>query len=485
LKEILAKGDVAERVAVINLLGDEALRLRYPSGTLIPDYLTLLHPEVPFLARIANDANAAVELRVAAVLALGKTNGDAKEVVPPLAKVLGERQNPVALRLAAVEALGRPVNRLLQAYTTVTAGKTSPEKEESTRVLRVVVREGAPYIWPALVGGLQDPSPQVRRASAYAAKDFSSTFLEFALIATARTSDFDYAPLLKVFREQMPKLDAALNDPDPVVRRLGLSVVEDLAAARLRLAAAPAAEAPIKPPAKGPVAAQEGGKPEILPAGLQAAAKDPPADVPDLSAALKASLPALVKALRNRDPDTRLAAAHALEAIGEDTAAFLPDLTAALSDSYRFVRWTMLRTLGRLAPREPKVVVAAVVPLVGDPDIDVRMAALKVLGAYGKEAAGMGAGAAIAKLLPRDDASVQVAALQALQAIGEWDRPTLAVVADLLQVDDANVRVSAADTLGRAGPKAAPFRPAVERAMEASEEKVRSAASEALLRIGK
>ncbi len=145
----------------------------------------------------------------------------------------------------------------------------------------------------------------------------------------------------------------------------------------------------------------------------------------------------------------------------------------------------MLRTLGRLAPKEAKVVVPAVIPLVADSDVDVRTAALKALDRYGKDAAGMGAGPAIAKLLLQDDSPTVLAGLKALQAIGDWDGPTLEVVAELLNNAEVSVRVGAAQALGRAGAKAAAFRPALEFALTDSDEKVRIAASEALLRIKK
>jgi HEAT repeat protein len=493
LKEDLATGDVADRVALVNLIGAETAGLRYNSK-LIPDYLTKLHPEVPQLIELTEAGpNNPLELRVAAALALGKTNGDVKVIVPALAKVLRDPQNPVALRLAAAEAIGRPVNRLLQAATQLTppGGRPGAEKEDSTRELRVVLIDAGHLAWAALVGGLKDPSPRVRLACAIAAKDVSSAFLEQAPIAD-RAFFANCRPLLTAFRDQMPKLGDALEDPDPAVRQLALSILEDLAVARPKISGNLSPDLPAKPMSRTGRPSRPEALPEVVPVGRQVpAGKEAPAPAPapaeasDLSAALKAALPALVQALKNPDVRTRRSAGYTLEDMGGDALPVLPDLTRALSDPDRFVRWTILRILGHLAPQEAKVVVPAVVPLVGDPDMDVRAAALKSLENYGKDAAGMGAGPAIAKALPREDPLTQVAATRTLQAIGEWDRSTLAVVADLLQVADVDVRVSAAETLGKAGKHATPFRPAVERAMEAGDEKVRVAASEALLRIPK
>jgi HEAT repeat protein len=210
-------------------------------------------------------------------------------------------------------------------------------------------------------------------------------------------------------------------------------------------------------------------------------AAQPADDVSVVPSAVKAILPALVRALRSNDVQTRRSAAFSLEAAGSDAAEYIPDFAAGLKDRDRFVRWTLLRALGRLAPKEPNVVVPAVIPTVLDPDIDVRLAAMKTLESYGKDA--VEAGPVIARLLPRGDTLVQLAALKTIQAIGSTDATTLATVAGLLQNPEANVRVTAAETLGRAGKSARSAQPALERALEDEDEKVRSAASDALLRI--
>lgn len=492
LKEALANGDPAERVALVNVIGDEPVPLRYNSK-LTPDYLSKLHPEVPYLVELTQPGpDHPLELRVAAALALGKTSGDGKVIIPALAKLLRNQENPVALRLAAAEAIGRPVNRIIQAASLLTPGPGKPdaEKVDSRVELGLILIDTGHLAWPVLMDGLKDPSRRVRLACADAAKDLSSTFFDQAEIATSRTFFADHGPLLKAFRDQMPKLLTAVEDRDPAINQLALSIVEDLAVARLRLSKNLGQEELPKPMSRGGEPRPE-ALPAFLPTRLQAPpAKEPapaprPADSGDLQAALLQTLPALVKALHSPNVDTRRHAGYVLEDLGGDALGVLPDLTAALSDTDRFVRWTMLRTLGRLAPKEATVVVPAVIPLVADPDIDARAAALKTLERYGKDAAGMGAGPAIAKLLPRDDTSIMLAGLKALQAIGDWDGPTLEVVADLLKSSDASVRVGAAQALGRAGAKAAAFLPALEFAMTDSEEKVRIAASEALLRIKK
>jgi HEAT repeat protein len=218
---------------------------------------------------------------------------------------------------------------------------------------------------------------------------------------------------------------------------------------------------------------------------LPQAGRAPDAQPVDESAALpsaiKDALPNLVRALKNPDVQTRRSAAFVLEAAGNDAAPYISDLAGGLKDRDRFVRWTLIRALGRLAPQEPRVVVAALIPAVQDPDIDVRLAVMKSLENYKKEAAD--AGPAIARLLPRADTIIQLAGLKTIQAIGSVDDATLATVAGLLQSPEVNVRVSAAETLGRAGKSARGAVPGLQRALEDEDDRVRSAASEALLRI--
>jgi hypothetical protein len=324
-------------------------------------------------------------------------------------------------------------------------------------------------------------------ASANAAKDIANAFLDKARLTPSKELLQDYPELLKAFRDQMPKVVTALEDKDPALRQLSLRIVEDLATARTWLATNVPPPAPIpapKPMTRGDVPRRPESLPDKLPVALPASQEkeaQPPADLSPLSPAVKVAIPALMKALRSSDVETRRSAALVLEAAGEDVAPYIADLARGLSDSDRFVRWTLLRTLGRLAPQEAKVVVPAVIRTVHDPDIDVRFAALKTLERFDKAAAS--AAPAIAELLPHADTLVQLAALKTIQAIGGGDASTLATVAGLLQSPEANVRVAAAETLGRAGKRAAATRPALESALKDEDDKVRTAASEALLRV--
>jgi HEAT repeat protein len=488
LKEELDKGGPFERIAYANIIGDEAQLLRYPSKAM-PGLAAKLHPEVPYLVQLTEPGpNNPVEVRQAAALALGKTNGDPKVVVAALAKLLRDQQNPLSLRLAAAEALGRPIQHLLrsqaQAATQPQPGKTAgSEKDDTSRDLRSILMDSSATVWPVLLDGLKDPSPAVRRLCASEARDITGAFLDQAQVAQSHDFYQEYADLLKAFQDDMPQLLLGLDDRDPAVNLPILTVVDDLATARLRVNKNLNPEAPRKPVSRNGQTHTPERTGAILLVDFQAQEK-PVADDQDnaLPSALKIALPPLLRSMKSPDVNIRRAAGYALEDIASDSPEILHAEAAALNDPDRFVRWTMLRTLGRAAPKEAKVVVPAVIPLLRDEDIDIRLNAAHVIERYGKEA-GSAAGEAVARMLANDDTSVQIAAFKALQAIGVLDVPALALVAQQLQNSDASVRVSAAETLGRAGKNSARFLPALEQAMNDTDEKVRTAASEALLRI--
>ena len=143
----------------------------------------------------------------------------------------------------------------------------------------------------------------------------------------------------------MPNLLLGIDDADAEVRLQTLSILEDLAMTRVLIAEKLTLEKsaePLPPPTK------------LKPVSFRAnaAAPAPEANNDPLPAALRTALRRLPKALKDSDPRTRRAAANVLEAVGEEAAGDIPVMVDALSDSDRFVRWTLLRALGRLAPKQ-------------------------------------------------------------------------------------------------------------------------------------
>ena len=74
----------------------------------------------------------------------------------------------------------------------------------------------------------------------------------------------------------------------------------------------------------------------------------------------KPSLPALVRALRHRDPAMRLQAARALARMGSDAADAVPDLVDALADRDEQVRKQVVRALGQIGPAAEEAIPALV-----------------------------------------------------------------------------------------------------------------------------
>ncbi len=253
IKVELAKADTVDRVALANLLGDEAQRIPFPDNdklfAIVPNYLEKLHPEIPFLIELTEPSNP-VEVRLAATLALGKTKGDPAIVVPALAKVLRNQRNPVALRVAAAEALAKPIPYLQASQPLPQPGKTGIRTDTSnTERLKLILQDTSARAWPALIDGINDPSPAVRVAAAKSAKDISGALLDGARVAAPRDFLQEYANLLKAFRDEMPKLVTALEDKDPALRLLALGVLEDVATTRMLLATnVPPEQAPAPKP---------------------------------------------------------------------------------------------------------------------------------------------------------------------------------------------------------------------------------------------
>ncbi len=172
---------------------------------------------------------------------------------------------------------------------------------------------------------------------------------------------------------------------------------------------------------------------------------------------LKGTVKAMIAGLDDADYRVRLASVDVLETFGDRAAAAIPALVKALSDRNKFVRWAAVRTLGRLADRanerkEAKEVVAALVRLLNDrEDASVRITAAYALELYGSEA--KEAVPHLARVINRGDKEYIIAILHTLQGIGTDARIALPNVAWVLSNRDlpASVRIEAALTLGRFG----------------------------------
>jgi len=183
------------------------------------------------------------------------------------------------------------------------------------------------------------------------------------------------------------------------------------------------------------------------------------------------AVPVLLQALEDRDSGVRYATAGALGEIGSPQA--VPALLWALEDSDSDVRWAVADSLAEIGGPQA---VPALLRALEDSDSDVRQAAAGALGEIGDSQAV----SALLRTLEDRDRRVREAAARALERMGDPQ----AVPALLRALEDSNwgVRQAAAEALGQMGdPRAVP---ALLQALADSDRDVRRAAAGALGEVG-
>jgi HEAT repeat protein len=181
------------------------------------------------------------------------------------------------------------------------------------------------------------------------------------------------------------------------------------------------------------------------------------------------------------NPAGRRATLEALEALGETGVVFIPQLIRSLKDPDRFVRWIAARALGKLAPAKASDVVPALICLLDEVDLDVRVAAIDALGQYNSSAAS--AVPALAVRLGKGDSESRIAAMRALENIGKAATPALRAVRPLLSMKDPRLRAEAARLLGRFGAAASDYLPDLRKLLNDPDSEVRRQASAAIIAI--
>jgi HEAT repeat protein len=201
---------------------------------------------------------------------------------------------------------------------------------------------------------------------------------------------------------------------------------------------------------------------------------------PRLGEALREAVPDLAKQVSGKkEVRLRLACLYALESLADAAAPATPALVEALKDDNAYVRWGAVRVLGRVAPAEAERAVPGLAPLLKDKNEYVRATTALVLTRYGPAA--KAAVPALDEAAKTGEARFRILAVRALEAIGPDAAPAVATLAAALTADEPEVRVAAARALGKLGKLAAKAAPALEKALDDPDAEVRLAASEALL----
>jgi HEAT repeat protein len=243
-------------------------------------------------------------------------------------------------------------------------------------------------------------------------------------------------PLIAAMTAQSPAMASAAADPDIRVRLVARHALEDVAGARWRLLrrASSAVAAP-----QGVTYGSAGDR------SAEFLMEDP------LLAGLRQALPALAAGAQG-DPDVRgrRAAIDVLETLGRPAAPAALALLAALADHDRFVRWAAARALGKIRPANTEVVIPALARLLKDGDLDLGLAAVNALRAYGPAA--RPALPALSAAARAHEPEMRLAVMRALESVGGDDAAALAVLSAALTDPDGRVRQAAGQVLETIGP---------------------------------
>ena len=162
----------------------------------------------------------------------------------------------------------------------------------------------------------------------------------------------------------------------------------------------------------------------------------------------------LIAKLKDKDSDTRRAAAKELAEVGPEAKSAVPDLIRALRDKDLFVRRYSAEALGNVGP-EAKSAIPALSAALNDPKKEVAEAAIDALGKFGSESL-----AALTSALKdaNKDPAVRRKAAIALGKIGLRARSAVPAMTDILngkvkaakkgKGNDDDIRLEVASALG-------------------------------------
>jgi HEAT repeat protein len=407
---------------------------------------------IQVMAAMAEEGKAAVPALIEALgrdksaywacLVLADIGPDAQEAVPALEKVFQSRDEPEVRREAvlALAAIGPGAAAAVPALTQVL-------DEEDT-----LLHGPAVYALGAIGPKAKPAEEKIRKL---ADDKRSSPFLQtVCLWSLARVNPGDQ----QLVRAVVPRLVEALKAPEPRLRAIAARALIDLNPD-------PAIVRPVMQKV------MQDASPEALNDMLDALASLGEKAVPRLIKALeteevrakaaailgrigppaKAAVPALIKALSDKNPETRNEVLFALGAIGPDAKDAVPTISRALAAPDKNVCYSACYALGKIGPaakpccaelqkclagddpflamasawalahidpKDPQTAAKAVPVLMRalrDPDPLTRVQAAESLGLFGPLAGG--AAAALSKLSGDQNAQVREAAANALKAI--------------------------------------------------------------------
>ena len=487
------------------------------------DLRKALHSMVAPLKKLVSSADQ--NIQAAAALALGRIKPKLTDLVSTI-RPLVQPSRPLPVRQAAIQGLRDYVGDLVVDLTSISGSDLDLLRDyvADFKAAGAIVR---------LLGtnpgvGLADADLTVRQISvgacqglAYGCRSRTDRFPvagislpparqlttgeeeEIGRIRLGVGKDLNtYVPLFRDFQDSAPALANLATSVDPVSRFGALRTFEDLAIARTRLrqyrdsvSAVPVENLPPPKEDKKPNDKEKDKtlglrtQPtrsarfrDLVPVAFLEQADPEDREAWEVFNEPQASLVALVAVLQGNFPiDNRLRALTTIEASGQEAVRVGSVLIQALCDRNNFVRWAAARTLGKLAPKLADGVVPALIPLLRDPEIEVRVAAATALEKFGGLA--QPAIAALTEVVSMGDAEVRIAAMKALVSIGASASSAVPEIAKNLTDTNSRIRIQAALSLGRFGPLAAEAAPALRQILNDPDLDVRKDASDALIKV--
>jgi HEAT repeat protein len=443
------------------------------------------------LEELAKSESSSSEVRQAAARSLGKLLVDPVKAVAALKTMLAPKRGLAEKRTAAAALVSLVKNYDLMLRP-LTGKKTDALTIKDVVLVCKEVTSGAGT-------ALHDKDAVVRTAALEALLQVAEFIRSDSVLRTPPGSTEDVPASHKAIEPTLQGLDKVIQDPgftqaltaaDGVQRLLSLKVLERLGNIRQRMELR--LEAAKQPPLKGDA--------DVLRPGLEKAVKQ------------------VAVNLRSPNMEIRLTTAEFLENVGKAAVVTIPDLKAQLRDISPFVRWVVVRVLGKIGSLELESlaknsakkssaelltqVVLALATTINDKDLDVRITAAENVASLANQAHGVKDVKRRNELLqimqrtvpalvqaasaPLSDYSAQVAMLKAISATGVAPDDALKatrILSELLLNPAPQVRQSAAATLGSMGPLAVDAVPALQKALQDEDDTVRAAASRALLQI--
>jgi HEAT repeat protein len=338
---ILHQDDPASAAGTMEMIGRMAEQARV-SG----EPLTLVRSFTGDLAESVTQGPP--RLRGLAARTLAQIEPPASIAVPALTVLLRNEDAP--LRLAAADSFALLIRNSLNA-----AGESALDCHPSWRRDLVLA---ASTVLSAIHAGLDDPCPEVRHrcleiiglASAALSRliDEPSGNGESSARRPLQAEYEELRPLLLALHDQAPTLEHFLHHDDPETRILTHKALEEMGIARGRWL-------------------------------CRCTALGQQADEKLLGELLHEAVPRLSEELVHPDVRVRRSALDVLEMSGSLALPALPALTHALHDPDRFVRWSAVRTVGKLGPPAGPRTRDDLTRLLNDPDAELRKAAAHAL----------------------------------------------------------------------------------------------------------